>query len=77
MKKTIVVLILLLTTILGGCMAPYIQGGYSYGVGYGAPYGGTYVRPDYGHRHPGVYQQRRGMSGTVIRTLPCGGYVRC
>ena len=74
MKKTIVVLILLLTTILGGCMAPYIQGGYSYGVGYGAPYGGTYIRPDYGHRaYPGMYNR----GGGTIRTLPCGGYTRC
>ena len=76
MKKTIVVLILLLTTILGGCMAPYIQGGYNYGVGYG----GTYVRPDYGHRaYPGMYNggNMGNRGGGTIRTLPCGGYTRC
>ena len=78
MKKIVIGVLLLLSILLSGCVGlPYVNGGYNYSIGYGAPpYGGAYLRPDYGHRaYPGMYNMGNRGGGT-IRTLPCG-YTRC
>lgn len=72
MKKIIVVLVLLLTTILGGCMGiPVIEGGINYRVGVGA--GHVYTNgQQHGQKIPKMYQG--GARRAAPSYSPGGGY---